>query len=162
MKKPVILLAAVFIALTGVLLWWFSDSQVVKRNTRALAESLTVPADANKSARAIKAQNLAALLAPGFTGTLETDHHTGTVRRDEAITGHHYLTMSSESSHATLTDIEITDLNATSATATADFSIMVTSKDGGSRSETGQAVLTWEKSGDDLWKLASASLRKSP
>lgn len=158
MKKIFIILAVVFVVLIGVLLWWFSDSQVIMRNTRALAESLTIAADESKSTRALKSQDFAALLATDFSGSVQVDHYDGQIRRDEAVSGHQYLALSSESSHATVVDIAITSLEDDRATVTAKFSILVNTKGGGSYSDSADATLRWVKTADEIWKLKSAEL----
>ncbi len=61
---------------------------MLKRNTQALADHLTISANDAKSTRAAKSQDFTALLAADFIGTLDIQEYRGDINRDEAASGH--------------------------------------------------------------------------
>lgn len=159
MKKPLVAAAAAFLVCAGLLLWWFSDSQVLKRNTQALAEHLTISANDAKSTRAAKSQDFVALLAADFGGTLKTNTYTGDITRDEAASGHQYFAQSCESSSVTVTDISINSISGTSATIEATYGASIVMKGGRSYSENAQATMIWKKADGGVWKLQSITVQ---
>ncbi|BDS05540.1 hypothetical protein NT6N_05800 [Oceaniferula spumae] len=149
--------------MVGILLWWFSDSQVIKRNTRNLAATLTIKLDDNKSTRAMKSQDFSALLAPSFRGSVDTDNHQGVITKDEAISGHQFLAFKCQFSQANVSEIEITRIEDNRATVTAQFEISLTTSGGASYSDEADGTLVWMRTKDEIWVLESAKLeRKSP
>jgi len=62
--------------LAAFLFWWFSPTQILKRRTLSLLETLTMDAGTSKASRQLGAYSLNALLAP------EVELHTPTI--DEA------------------------------------------------------------------------------
>jgi len=158
LKKPLLILTAVFAVLVGVLIWWFSDSQVIKRNTRALATTLTISADDSKATRGLKGQDFAALLDTDFSGSMNVDNYQGEIDRDEAVMGHQYLSFNCQFSQAKVSDIEITQIEGDQATVTAHFVINVTTKGGSSYSDEADGTLIWIRTEEDIWKLQSAEL----
>lgn len=146
--------------MVGVLIWWFSSSQVIKRNTRELAATLTISADDSKATRGLKGQDFAALLAPDFTGSVAVDNYQGDIDRDEAVMGHQYLAFQCQFSQAKVSAIEITGIEDGQATVTAHFQINVTTKGGTSYSDEADGVLIWVRTEEDTWKLQSAELSR--
>ena len=140
MKKTIIAIAAAFLVIIGALMWWFSDSQVVKRNTHSLANTLTIKENDTKSTRALKGQDFATLLESDFSGSIEIKSYSGHISRDDAVSGHQYMALSVKSSHVTVTDINITNIDVETATLTANFTVSVTNNDSSTRNDTTAAT----------------------
>ena len=159
MKKTVTILLSVFLIIAGILLWWFSDTQVLKRHTEALAKHFIITKTDAKSSRAIKNQNFAELLSKNFSGSLDLDEYTGQITFDEAVTGHQYFALSCESSQASVSDIEITSITDATATIEAVFKVSIIMPGGRTYNESSQASLAWKKTAKKLWKLETITLK---
>lgn len=66
MKKPLIL-AAAFVLLAGLAIWWYSPSQVLKRRTVVLLEAMTLEPGTTKTSRQMGLYTVSALLAEQVT-----------------------------------------------------------------------------------------------
>ena len=162
MKKPIIAGAVIFAAVTAFLVWWFSDTQVIKRRTSLLAETLTISEPDSNPARALKSQKFAELLAKNFSGNADLARYSGNISRDEAISGHQYLSHSVKSSSLTLSDFKIISLESSTAQVSATFSLSITTKNGETDSETSATSLVWIKNDSGKWQLSSATLEPRP
>ena len=70
--------------LSGFCLWWFSSTQVVKRKTLSLLETLTMASDEGKAKRHMGSYSLNSLLAPQIEFETPTiDQANGSFERDE-------------------------------------------------------------------------------
>lgn len=161
MKKPLIVAAAVFALVIGLLAWWFSDTQVIKRRTTELTEIFTIKADDGKASRISKNQNLGELLDRTFSCTIDLENYNGGHRRDDLIAAHLYLGQVCESSAVRVGAINITGQTNNSATVEAEFSVSVRMKGGKSYSESAPAALVWSKNENGQWRLSEVTL-KSP
>lgn len=163
MKKPLLIVSVIFALIVGFLVWWFSASQVIKRNTRELAETLTISAGDSKATRGFKGQDFAALLDADFVGSVDVENYQGDIGRDDAVSGHQYLGFSCQFTRAEVTEIEIINLEGNQAEVHAHFEMHVTTKGGSSYSDEADATLIWVRSKEDTWLLQSADLvRKTP
>lgn len=161
MKKPLIIIGTSFVLATGFLIWWFSDTQVIKRQTVELTELFTMSSGDGKASRVASNQNLAKLLDQKFTCTIDLDNYQGNHGRDALLEAHLYLGQSCQFSSVQVSDINIQSQTDSSATVQAEFSISVRMKGGSTHSESSPATLTWAKTSNDEWRLAEVIL-KSP
>lgn len=161
MKKPLYISITVFILIIGFLIWWFSDTQVVKRRTEELTHIFTIKADDGKSARVSKNQDLGELLSRTFSCSIELDSYQRDLQRDDLINAHLYLGQICQSSSVQIGEITIISLNDDSATVQADFSISVQEKGGRSHSESAPATLIWKKTEGGSWRLDEVTLKSS-
>lgn len=82
--KRLIIPAAALLVLAAFLFWWFSPTQVLKRRTLSLLETLTMDAGTGKSTRQLGAYSLNALLAREVELSTPTiDQANGTFERSE-------------------------------------------------------------------------------
>ena len=157
MKKSLIIGLSVFIILTGTLLWYFSDSQVVKRRTYNLAKQFTIELDDSKSRRVLKSQHLASLLAADFKGAVDTKNYNREFGRDELISSHQYLVQKAQSSRLIITNLKITSMTKETATVSAEFTGSIDLKND-SHNDSGNAVFTWKKTHAAPWELQTVTL----
>ncbi|NWK57236.1 hypothetical protein HW115_16560 [Verrucomicrobiaceae bacterium N1E253] len=155
MTKSNFIIAAVFATVVAVLLWWFSDTQVIKRKTHALAETASVARADGKGARALKTKDLAGLLSNEVIGSVEVSRLSDSFSKDEMLSAHHMLVHNCRSASAIFSDmeIEIDDETGTSATVTASLDLLVTDTRGEEYKESCLASLTWKKNDQDQWSL---------
>ncbi len=82
--KRLIISAAALLVLAAFLFWWFSPTQVLKRRTLSLLETLTMDAGTGKSTRQLGAYSLNVLLAREVELSTPTiDQANGTFERSE-------------------------------------------------------------------------------
>lgn len=74
MKKP-LFLAAAFVLLAGLAVWWYSPSQVLKRRTVVLLEAMTLEPGTTKASRQMGLYTVSALLADQVTLVSSTSEH---------------------------------------------------------------------------------------
>ena len=123
MKKPLVIAAVAFSLVLGFLVWWFSDTQVVKRRTVELTENFTIKANHGNAARISKNQSLGELVDEDFTCTIDLENYRGNHRKGELMEGHLYLGQSCESSAVRVGEIDIVSMTGDRAVIRADFSI---------------------------------------
>ncbi len=161
MKKPVIITLGVFILIVGVLMWWYSDAQVIERQSHELADALTIESTDGKSSRLSKTQDFSGLLDPSVTCTVDVSNYQSDFRHDDLQSAHHMMAHNCESSSAKISQIEITELTDTQATVDADLILSVTRKDGPRHGEACDAVLIWKKNDSGKWKIESIEIKGS-
>ncbi|MFK7911238.1 MAG: hypothetical protein AB8F34_11660 [Akkermansiaceae bacterium] len=159
MKKPLIIAAFVFAIVVGFLVWWFSDTQVIKRQTIKLTEVFTIKADDGKAARISKNQALGELVDREFSCTIDLENYNGSHSKDQLLEAHLYLGQACESSAVRVGEIEILSITDSRAEVKADFSISVRLTSGNSYTESAPATLIWAKSETENWKLREVILK---
>ena len=153
MKKNLIVAAVGFALAIGLLVWWFSDSQVIKRQTVELTELFTMSSADGKASRISGNQNLAKLLDKEFSCSIDLKQYQGEHGRDSLLEAHLYLGSACESSSVNASNIEIITLTDESATVQAQFSIEVRAKGGSGYSDDSPATLVWRKNDSGEWRL---------
>ena len=161
MKKPLILFIAGFLIVAGVLVWWFSDKQVIKRQTVVLTDLFSMSSGDGKASRVSRNQNLAKLLDPEFSCSIDIENYQGEHGRDSLLEAHIYLGQVCESSSVQVGGIEFLSLTDDSTTVRAEFSISVRMKSGSNYSESSPVILEWQKNENGEWRLKEVIL-KSP
>lgn len=159
MKKPVIITLGVFILTVGILMWWYSDAQVIERQSHQLAEVLTIESTDGKSARLGKTQDFSGLLDPSVTCTVDVSNYQSDFSHDELQAAHHMMAHNCEFSSAKISQIKITELTDTQATVDAELILSVTRKDGTRHGEACDAVLIWKKNDSGKWKIESIEIK---
>lgn len=137
------------------LIWWFSDAEVIKRRTEALAESLTVASTDGKSARLSKTQDFSSLLADSVTCTVDVEDYKAEFGHDDLQSAHHMMVHNCGSSTAKVSQLQLTMVSDDEASVTASLLLALTEKDGTPHGEACKAVLVWRKDGAGKWRLDS-------
>ena len=159
MKKSWIIIATVIAIIVGFLMWWFSDTQVLKRRTQELTELFSFEADGSKVTRINKNRLLGEILDKDFSCIIQLESYRGEHHAGELVEGHIYLGQVCETSSVDMADFEITSIDDNEATIVAHFSIYLAMKKGGRNyAEESPVTLTWEKSPEGLWLLNGAKL----
>lgn len=153
MKKSHIIILSLFVINAGVLLWWFSDTQVIKRQTKSLAKSLTIDKEDGKSTRALKSQNLDRLLANSLVCSVEVKQHNYEFSKSELTQAHMAMTNYCQSSSANTSDFSIDITSDTTANVTATLNLSATENGGKIHTESCLATLTWQKNDKNQWRL---------
>jgi hypothetical protein len=159
MKKPVIITLCTLALIIASLAWWFSDTQVVKRQTKQFAKVLTIASNDAKSTRAQKNQNFTSLLAKSVSCHVNTANYQSDFHHDDLVSAHHMMVHSCQSSSATPSNLQISKPENNQATVTADLDLSVTEKDGTRHSDPCQATLVWQKNDQGKWKLSSIEIK---
>lgn len=159
MKKPVIITLCTLSLIIASLAWWFSDSQVVKRQTHELTRLLTVASTDGKSTRALKNQNFTSLLSPAVSGHVDLPDYQSDFGHSDLVSAHHSLVHLCRSASVTPSNLKISKPEQNRAGVTADLDLSVTEKDGTRHDETCQATLIWQKNDQGKWKLSSIEIK---
>lgn len=153
MKRNTTIALSLFTLIAGIILWWFSDTQILKRQTNQLAESLTISSTSKRTGRLLKVQSFQNLLDPEVRCAVDIAPYECDFQIDELITAFQAVAFSCDSTSARASDVVITFLDDDQATATADLSLILTRKNGTRHDEKCQATLLWKKNGQKEWKL---------
>ena len=160
MKKfHIILLSMLVLNMIGML-WWFSDTQIIKRQTKDLAASLSMTQSDSPSSRALKHQKLTHLLAAKLKCTIEVPGYSHTFNRSELTEAHLALLNHCKSSSAKASAISISFENDTTAMVTLSLDLSVIEKSDKTHRETCTAELTWQEDSENQWRLIRVSLNK--
>lgn len=158
MKKIHIILVLLIIN-AGILLWWFSDTQVIKRQTNAFGETLVILKEEGKGARALKRQQLAGLLSDSLICSIKVKNYNYEFSKDELTQAHLAMTSLCHSSSAEASEISITIGSDTSATVTTTLDLSATEKGGQIHRATCRTELTWHKNDQGKWRLSTITIR---
>lgn len=166
MKK--IILIALPIALIAFGAWFFSDTQVIKRRSAAIIETLELSEGSSRIARAGKSQALRDLLADQVTIIYPDGNNIFkspikfslpiTLTNDRITTAHTYLTETVD--YMNVENLKIGKPTIQDTTATADVSLKLTAKlkkaSEQSTSLDGTFLFTKTKKG---WRLSKATFK---
>jgi len=159
MKKiHIIILSILALNIIGML-WWFSDTQVIKHQTKDLTACLNMAESDSQSIRALKHQKLTHLLADKLECTVEVSEYSYTFNRNELTEAHLAVLNYCQSTSAKASDTSIHFDNNTTATVTSTLDLSTTEKGNKTHSESCTAELTWQKDNEKQWRLSRISLR---
>lgn len=161
MKKPLLALLAILIIVIGVLMWWFSDSQVIKRQTHAWIDTLTILSTDGKTSRAGKTQDFSGLLDASVTCSVNISDYQSDFQHDELEAAHHMMVHNCESSSAQIGNLEISEITGTQATVQADLNLALTEQGGRKHGESCKLELIWTKTDAGTWKIESITIDQS-
>jgi hypothetical protein len=89
--KRLLIGIAVAAAIAGFAVWWFSPTQVLKRRTRALLDTVSVAADSGRIARGIQASGIDGFLAKNVKLEVPDEEASGSWSRDGVGAGFRYV-----------------------------------------------------------------------
>ena len=159
MKKTHLIILSILTLNIIALLWWFSDTQVIKRQTKTLAESLSMAKSDSQSIRALKHQKLILLLSDKLECIIDVSNYSHTFDRSELTEVHLAVLNYCESTSAEVSDISISFNSDTSATVTSHLNLAATEKGGKTHSESCTTELTWQQNDESQWRLSRLSLK---
>lgn len=155
--KRLIVGIVVLAAVAGFVIWWFSPTQVLKRRTRALLDTVTVDASSGRIARGMQASGIDGFLAPRVNLEVPDEEASGSWRRDEVGAGFRYVAARCDFTRFELDSIESLVIGEDSATLDGwiDAEVQVDKKtrvSGRYRTE-----FTWTKS-EDRWRITAVRM----
>jgi len=157
--KKIHIIIAIFALNTAGLIWWFSDTQIIKRQTKALAESLTISSTDPQTIRALKNQKFILLLAEDLHCSVQIKDYSYEFDKSDLAAAHLAMLNYGQSSSAEASNITLTFNSDTSATVTSTIDLTATEKGGKTHSESSQAELTWKKNEQKKWRLQKITLK---
>jgi hypothetical protein len=152
-----IVLPIVIVVLLGAFgYWWLSPTQVLKRRTKSLLETLTLEAGSGRSARHMGGYALNALLAP----QVELDSPTiaqanGTFERQEMESAYAWLCDQAKETRFALQNFESVVVNGDGADVTFSLDALVELPSYSPADGRYEVVFHWERD-DDQWRLSKA------
>jgi hypothetical protein len=161
MKRPFII-AGLLLGLTGFLFWWFSPTQVLKRRTHNLLETLTLDAGASRSSRQLGVYSLNALLAPEVELSSATiSEANGTFERSDIESAYTWLCNNARQSRFEAVRIESVNVAGDAGTVILTLNALVELSNYRPADGDYQVTLRWRQGEDHAWQLAAATWAES-
>lgn len=160
--KRYAIVAAVLALLAGLGIWWYSDTQVLKRRTKSLLSTLTLESGAGRVSRQMGSYQLNRLLAAEVTlDTPTIKEANGTFDRQELESAYSWLC-----NQAKMSRFEAKSFNHVTVSgdkATVDVRLFGVVELPNYRPADGNydVIFRWER-GEDGWRIARASWKKAP
>lgn len=163
MPRPLLVAAALIVALAGSLAFWFSPTQVVKRRVLAMIRTASVPESMPEIARASRGRNLSDYLAP--TVRLAGPEHVDEIPQggiDRSQIAAAYTAAAGMCRFISLEDVEFESIDVLGDSAEVRFTVDAIVQLPSSRPLDGiqHVELQWSKT-DDGWRLTRASWTES-
>ena len=163
MPRPIVLAAALIVAVAGFLAFWFSPTQVVKRRVLAMIRTASVPESMPELARASRGRNLADHLAPvvRLAGPPHVDElPVGGVDRSQIAAA--YTAAATSCRFISLEDVTFESIDVLGDSAEVRFTVDAIVQLASSRPLDGiqHVELQWSKT-DDGWRLTRAAWTES-
>ncbi len=155
--KRLAISAAIVALLAGLAVWWFSDTQVVKRRTQSLLTTLTLDSGSGKVGRQMGAYTLNSLLAPQVElDTPTIKEANGTFQREELESAYSWLCNQAKQTRFELRKFQSVTVKDTAATANVTLTGLVELPNYRPVDGEFAVVFDWKKEKDG-WRLARAS-----
>ena len=148
---------AVVLVLGGFLMWWFSPSQVVKRRTGSLLETMTLEADTGTAARQMKTYSLNRLLAARVRlENPEIEEASGSFERSDIEAGFSWLTSQAKETRFEVEDFKSVTVDGDTAQVSLVLTGLVDLKSYRPVDGKYDVTLDWMKEKDG-WRLTGSS-----
>lgn len=153
MQRSILVVFVAIATLTAGMIWWYSDAQVVKRQSNTLLESLNITGGETNSFRLLKTNSLTNLLADSVSCRVDMVNYQSEFSRAELEERHLLFVRNVESSSVRADEMSIDMLSKDQAKVSAGLSLAVTGKGGNRIAEQCQLTLLWKKNPDGKWRL---------
>ena len=155
MKRLAVLLF-LLLALTGFLLWWFQPSQVVKRRTHRLLETLTLDENTGRSIRQMGGYSLNQLLAPEVElSSSGISQANGSFERHEIESAYNWLCERAKFSRFSMDAVRSVTVEGDGATVSCSVDAIVELPEIRPADGRYRCTFRWSR-GEDGWRLESA------
>jgi len=142
-------------------MWWFSTSQVLKRRTSSLLETMTLEADSGMAGRQMKTYSLNRLLAESVKlENPEIEAASGTFERSDIEAGFSWLTNQAKETRFDVEDFESIEVEGETAKVVLTLTGLVDLKSYRPVDGKYDVVLDWRKEGDG-WRLTGSTWNPS-
>jgi ketosteroid isomerase-like protein len=157
--RRLVLLAAVLAASAGILAWWFSPGQIVKRRTRNVLDLLTLDAGTPATNRMLGTFSLGRLLDdPVALDLPSAGEANGSFSRQDLEAGYQWLCRNVKESRVRVIRFDPVATTNGSAVVHAELDARVDLQDSRPFDGPSDATFEWRKR-DDGWRLARVSWR---
>ncbi len=146
------------VAIIIVLVWWFSPSQIIKRQTQKIIQCLDIPETATKTYRALKTNSFSNLLARSVSCRVDIAEYQSEFSRDQLIESHQMYAYNVASAVAEASNIEVHIIDDKNARTNADIYFAITSKKIAAIKEKIEINLDWEKTDTGKWRLTNVEI----
>lgn len=146
------------VAIIIVLVWWFSPSQIIKRQTQTIVQCLDIPETATKTYRALKTNSFSNLLAKNVSCRVDIAEYKSKFSRDQLIESHQMYAYNVASAVAEASNIKVHIIDDKNARANTDIYFAITSKKIAAISEKIELNLDWKKTDTGKWRLTNIEM----
>jgi hypothetical protein len=161
MKRPAIIVA-VLAVLAGLGIWWFSDTQVLKRRTQSLLTTLTLDSGSSKVSRQMGSYSLNNLLAEEVQlDTPTIKEANGSFARSELESAYSWLCNQCKQTRFELQDFHSVTINGDKATVNLTLFGLVELPQYRPADGNYDVTFYWQK-GEDGWRLNRATWTQAP
>ncbi len=153
---------AILVLLGGFALWWYSSTQVLKRQTHQILSTLTLEAGSGSAGRQLGVYRLSALLAPEVEFQTPTlDEANGSFDRSEVESAYSWLCEQTKESYFKLLDFHSININGDQAEVAFALEALVQLPSLRLADGRYEATFYWQIH-DHAWQLTRASWVKAP
>lgn len=154
--KRISILAAALIILAAFLFWWFSPTQVLKRRTMTLLDTLTMDAGTGKSGRQLGVYRLNSLLAEQVELSTPTiEQANGTFDRSELESGFSWICQQAKQTRFLLDEIQSIDVASDRGKVVFTLEALVELPSDNPADGKFEVTFQWQRE-NDIWRLYSA------
>ncbi len=154
--KRIYILAAALLILSAFLFWWFSPTQVLKRRTMILLDTLTMDASTGKSGRQLGVYRLNSLLAEQVELSTPTiERANGTFDRAELESGFSWICQQAKQTRFVLDEIQSIDVASDRGKVVFTLEALVELPSYNPADGQFQVTFQWQRE-KDVWRLSSA------
>jgi len=140
------------------MLWWFSDSQLLKRKSQDLLDCINVTGNESRQYLMLKTNSFANLLADQVQCHVELETHQAHFTQEQLVENHHLFVTNVGSSIIIADDLTVMMGEDNNASVDLSISLNVTGKKGQQYSESGTMTLEWRKDESDQWQLTTIDI----
>ena len=144
--------------MTAFLVWWFSPSQVVKRQTNTVIKCLDIPETATKTYRALKTTSFSNLLANTVTCHVDIANYQRDLGHAQLVESHQLYAYHVDWASAKASNIKVSIIDDQHATTQADLNFTISSKKMAASSEIIALNLSWQKNDAGKWQLTKVEM----
>ena len=144
--------------ITAFSVWWFSPSQVVKRQTNTVIKCLDIPETATKTYRALKTTSFSNLLANRVTCHVDIAGYQKDLTHDQLVESHQLYAYHVDWASAKASNIKVSIIDDQHATTQADLNFTISSKKVAASSEIIALNLSWQKNDAGKWQLTKVEM----
>ena len=160
--KRLVISAVVIAILAGLSVWWFSDTQVLKRRTQSLLTTLTLDSGTGKVGRQMGSYTLNSLLASEVSlDTPTIKEANGSFQRDELESFFSWLCNQAKETRFTLQDFHSVTVTGDKATVKLTLVGLVVLPNYRPADGTYDVTFDWQKEKDG-WRLNHATWKQLP
>ena len=146
------------IAITIILIWWFSPSQIIKRQTHTFVQCIDIPETATKTYRALKTNSFSNLLANAVACKVDISNYQSEFSRDQLIESHQLYAFNVSSAMASANNVEVSIIDDQNALSRAGIHFAIKSKKLAASGEKVELELKWKRNDAGKWQITNIEM----